>query len=124
MLPTCGNCGRSGHEDNHHPACPFYNRDREDHDDAAMGDTIPHMSQTNIALQLDGMPLTQGLQRSEQWYEGHKVEITVDGKNFGLGTASGKGCNCLIDTLRQQLNEMGEGLEFFIPESSVNKVRS
>ena len=78
-----------------------------------MGDTIPHMSQTNIALQLDDMPLTQGSQRSEQWYEGHKLEITVDGRNFELGTASGKGCNCLIDTLRQQLNEMSEGLEFF-----------
>ena len=89
-----------------------YNRDRENHADAAMGDTVPHMNQTNIALYPDGAPLAHGAQRSANWYEGRKLEIVVDGNSFELGTASGKGCNCLIDTLRQQLNEMSEGLEF------------
>ena len=102
MVLTCRNCGRVGHEDNRHLTWPYYNRDRENHADAAMGDTVPHMSQTNIGLYLDGAPLAYGAQRSAQWYEGRKLEIVVDGKSFEFGTASGEGCNCLIDTLRHE----------------------
>ena len=33
----------------------------------------------------------------------HKLDIKLDGQAFYLGSASGDGCHCLIDTLRQKL---------------------
>ena len=55
------------------------------------------------------------------WYEGLKLEVVVDGQHFELGTASGDGHNCLIDTLRKLLNRR---CGFFIPEGSVVDVRN
>ena len=31
------------------------------------------------------------------------LDIVIDGQSYQLGSASGDGCNCLIDTLRQKL---------------------
>eukprot|EP00973_Karenia_brevis_P058977 8211868-Karenia_brevis.AAC.1 len=40
-----------------------------------------------------------------KWWRAYKnVEISVDGKGSTQGYASGDGCNCLLDTLRQKLN--------------------
>ena len=89
-----------------------------------MGDTVPHISQTRIELYLDGVPQAHGAQRSIGWYEGRKLEIVVDDVSFELGTASGEGCNCLIDSLHQLLNELSHGREFLIPESCVSRVRT
>ena len=36
-------------------------------------------------------------------YEGKVLDIVIDGQSYQLGSASGAGCNCLIDTLRQKL---------------------
>ena len=72
------------------------------HPDADLGDHVPHMSQTNISIFADGVLRTRGAQRPH-WYKGRAVEIRIDDAFFGLGRASGDGCNCLIDTLRQKL---------------------
>ena len=60
------------------------------------------MSQTNIRILADGVLQSRG-ERRAYWYEGRAVEICIDGASYGLGRASGEGCNCLIDTLRQKL---------------------
>ena len=60
------------------------------------------MSQTNIRIFADGVLQSTGEQRP-YWYEGRAVEMFIDDARFGLGRASGDGCNCLIDTLRQKL---------------------
>ena len=46
------------------------------------------------------------LQRmSAYWWQSYKlVEVSVDNKMYTQGYASGEGCNCLTDTLRQMLN--------------------
>ena len=36
-------------------------------------------------------------------YEGQVLDIVIDSKSYRLGSASGLGCNCRIDTLRQKL---------------------
>ena len=41
--------------------------------------------------------------RQPYWYHGRRLEIVIDGQRFRLGHASGEGCNCLIDTLRQKI---------------------
>ena len=60
------------------------------------------MSQTNIRIFADGVLQSRGARRPF-WYADRAVEICIDDAFFGLGRASGDGCNCLIDTLRQKL---------------------
>ena len=100
--------------------CPFYGEERVDHPDAALGDTVDHISQTQFVLSMDGVQLPSGPRRAPGWYEGHRLVISVDNMRFELGAASGDGCNCLIDTLRQLLNALGGVL---IPQSCVAEVR-
>ena len=64
------------------------------------------MSQTSIRIMADGIYQSRQ-QREPHWWEGKALEIIVDGNSFQLGHASGDGCNCLIDTLRQA---MGAGV--------------
>ena len=116
----CSSCDRRCHRDNSDPLCDFYGRAREDHADAALGDTVDHISQTQFVLSIDGVKLPDGPKRDPGWYEGHKLVVTVDDMRFELGTASGDGCNCLIDTLRQLLNALGSVV---IPPSCVAEVR-
>ena len=61
------------------------------------------MSQTGIRILAGGVPQTEGERRPSFWYADRAVEIRIDDEVFGLGRASGDGCNCLIDTLRQKL---------------------
>ena len=61
------------------------------------------MSETRIRIYADGVEQTHQ-RRQAYWYNEHsQVEIHLEGQRFGLGHASGDGCNCLIDTLRQLL---------------------
>ena len=42
-----------------------------------------------------------------EWTIGGTEIVRVEGRDFFIGAASGQDNNCLIDTLRQLLNEMG-----------------
>ena len=98
----CTSCGRLGHASNAHPQCLFYERERNVHLDSHGGSSVQHMSQTSIQILADGI-MQCASRRKPYWYEGHRLRIMVDDQQFALGKASGEGCNCLIDTLRQKL---------------------
>ena len=86
------------------PGCPFVGRSRVNHRDADLGDTVPHMRETRITCIADGVDMVGQLR--QHWWALHRdVRFTVNGvHHFSMGKASGDQCNCLIDTLRQQLH--------------------
>ena len=98
----CRNCGQVGHASNADRCCPYYRRDPDRHRDAPAGDNVPHMSQLDIRVFADGVQQAVAME-VPHWYEGRALEIFVNDVAFELGRASGDGCNCLIDTLRQKL---------------------
>ena len=81
---------------------------------------MAHMSQTDIVLWKNGVRLHTDTPLAPRWFHGHRVEVSVDNMRFEIGTATGEGCNCLIDTLRRQLNALPSVL---IPESCLPEVR-
>ena len=85
-------------------ACSYYNRHRERHSDGGLGDNVPHMSQTRIEILKDGTVLQTGRILAPEWWINHSIVIRIEGVDYFMGVASGNGCNCLIDTLRQCLN--------------------
>ena len=86
--------------------CRFFGRQRERHGDAGLGDTVPHMRETNIRVFADGIEQQSSSQRRAPgwWRLCREVRVTTENKDFVMGHASGDGMNCLIDTLRQQLH--------------------
>ena len=50
-LLRCSKCDAVGHDGDH---CPFFPEEREPHDDAQLGDTVPHMNQVTITISVDG----------------------------------------------------------------------
>ena len=108
------------HANSNDPRCPYHRRPRLAHADASFGDFVPHMSQTNITVFLDSVQQNTGPRREPYWYAGRVLEFDVDDQRFELGTASGAGCNCLIDTLRKLLEAM---LPTRFPKKSVDEVR-
>ena len=95
----CERCDRVGHTSEE---CPYFRHARLDHPDAAMGDSVPHMSERDIAVFCNSARVSQP-RMSPGWWRGKDIEIVVDQERFFMGTASGEGCNCLIDSLRQVL---------------------
>ena len=86
------------------PACPYFGRCREDHQDAELGDSIPHMRETHITCTADGFAI-EGRHGIDWWKQYKDVCFSINEVNhFSMGKASGEECNCLIDTLRQQMN--------------------
>ena len=63
---------------------------------------MPHISETRIRISSNGVEKTEA-HREPFWYQREVLDIEVDGHAYHLGSASGAGCNCLIDTLRQKL---------------------
>ena len=61
-LKGCHACGTVGCWTTN-SVCAFYNRHREHHQDADVGDNVPHMSQTCIEILKDG-PWCKSLQNS------------------------------------------------------------
>ena len=104
----CANCGRAGHASNSDPQCPFFGRARGElqwasqHPDTALGDNVPHISETRIRILADNVE-QMAAQREPNWYRGKIIDIDIEGASYHMGTATGAGCNCLIDTLRQKL---------------------
>ena len=84
-------------------SCQFFNRHRDTHADGGLGDRIPHMSQTDIQNLRDGALLEARRPLAPLWWRGHSVIVRIEGMDCIMGAASGDGCNCLIDTLRQCL---------------------
>ena len=98
------NCWRAN------PVCPFFEFKSRgapwclSDPDAAWGDTVPHMRETQITCTADGSELA-GRHREGWWERYHDVCFSInDREQFVMGKASGDQCNCLIDTLRQQLH--------------------
>ena len=104
----CTSCDKPGHANNEDPSCVFYRRNRgqidwaPNHPDSTLGNTVPHISETQIRISCNGVEQTEA-HREPYWYRSQVIEIEVDGHTYRLGKASGDGCNCLIDTLRQKL---------------------
>ena len=98
--PTrCHRCDTIGHTAD---ACLFFTNERDAYPDAGWGDTTPHLQQTQIFIKAERHDVERN-QRLPGLWNGQQLEISVDGIWFVLGSASGEGCNCLIDTLRQLL---------------------
>ena len=106
---NCDGCDEAGCWHGH-PNCTFFGRERLPVPDAQLGDNVPHMRQMNVRR--DGRT------------------IWVEGERFETRGASGVGCNCLIDTLRQKLNLVcnpawvRERLQIMFHESGPSKVES
>lgn len=102
MVVRCQNCGCVGHASNADRICPSFGREAERHTDATVGDCVPHMNQLSIRVYADGVKQAAAVVQP-QWYEGKALEVFVNGEAFELGAANGDGCDCLIDTFRQEL---------------------
>ena len=102
MAFLCRNCGLPGHASNAHPDCLFFGRNPENHPDASRGDNVPHMAQLHIRVFADGSEQPKE-RKAPYWHLDKTLEICVNNESFRRGEASGAGCNCLIDTLRQKL---------------------
>ena len=95
----CSRCDALGHNA---AECPHFRRGREDHADADWGDNVPHLNQMDITISANGEIMQQN-RLEVGWWDNHSIEIAVDNIYFVLGRASGEGCNCLIDSLKQIL---------------------
>ena len=95
----CSRCDAIGHSAE---SCPHYRQEREQHQDAAWGDSVRHMQETNISITCNGIELLHH-HKVAGWWEHQQVEICVNNLWLVLGRASGQGCNCLIYSLKQIL---------------------
>ena len=98
----CHACDRRGcwHAN---PLCLFYDRSREAHEDALLGDTVPHMRETRITCTADGTQM-EGRLQVDWWRLYNDVRFVLnEAQHFTMCKASGHESNCLIDTLRQLL---------------------
>ena len=102
----CHACGRESCFSNS-ASCPYsrFRGKRLDHPDAISTGNIEHMSQVRISC-LRGMDEIQAQVRlsGNWWLFGPPVTFIVNDIHLRMGQASGDGCNCLIDSLRQCLN--------------------
>ena len=74
----CSRSDRLGHDPKNCPIFPFA---RVDHPDAHLGAAVPHMlGELNVQM-------------------GDHRHVFVNGARYYIGSASGEGCNCLINTL-------------------------
>eukprot|EP00973_Karenia_brevis_P075742 10524951-Karenia_brevis.AAC.1 len=62
------------------------------------------MRQTSIQIYGNGQDLERRPMPNSWRFTYRQVEVSVGGKMYTQGYASGDDCNCLIDTLRQKLN--------------------
>ena len=101
----CHACGKTGCW-NSSPLCPYakFRGRREDHADASLGDSVPHMREIETRCVADGVSVALRKQEVNWWMKHNAVHFYVNARWFRMGQASGKGCNCLIDTIRQSLS--------------------
>ena len=101
----CHACDRKGCW-NENPCCLFFRRSRDAHQDATLGNNVPHCrGELDIRVLEDEVAVPTGVTpMAADWWKDKNVVIEIDGDAYRMGKASGLGCNCLIDTLRQCLN--------------------
>ncbi len=106
----CHACDRRGCW-TRNPASPACAKPRASHPDGGWGDAVPHMREVRATCTAKGVNI-HGSQDARWWqhpnHRGRVVFTLEDSKvnatgDFIMGEASGDQCNCLIDTLRQQL---------------------
>ena len=73
------------------------------HRDADLGDIVPHFREVGCVCVADGQRLQPVRMPSEWWKRYESVHFVLNDEAFQMGEASGDGCNCLNDTLRQSL---------------------
>ena len=78
-------CTRCGGSDHNEANCDLFPEVRLEHPDAEPGAAGPHMAGVLDVEYKDGV-------------------VTLSGLCYKKGQASGAGCNCLIDTIRQKLD--------------------
>ena len=86
--------------------CIFVGRSRVAHIDGTFGNNVPHFrGELNIRVLNNEVPVKMGpTPLPADWWRLKNVVIEIDGDAYRMGSASGDGCNCLIDTLRQGLH--------------------
>eukprot|EP00973_Karenia_brevis_P030707 4233384-Karenia_brevis.AAC.1 len=62
------------------------------------------MRQSSIQIYCNGQQMAMQFLPSNWWRAYRQVEISVNGKIYIQGYASGDAYTCLVDTLRQKLN--------------------
>eukprot|EP00973_Karenia_brevis_P033931 4682611-Karenia_brevis.AAC.1 len=78
----CNACGRSDCWTTN-PKCLFFNRQRVVHADAQMGDNVPHMKQTNIAIFANKVLQSNGPRLEPNWWTAcRSLVIEVDGCSY------------------------------------------
>ena len=101
-MTRCPKCDRFCWNDPE--GCLFASRERENHPDAQLGDSVPHIRETDIAVFHNKIHVSSAVELSSLRRARAPIEVRVDNKFYTVGYASGDGCNCLIETLRQKLN--------------------
>ena len=86
--------------------CTFVGRSRVAHIDGTLGNNVPHFrGELNIRVLDNENPVKMSRTiLPADWWLWQNVVIEIDGDRYRMGSASGNGCNCLIDTLRQALD--------------------
>ena len=84
-------------------ACEFHDKDREDHKDGNLGNDVPHMHQMDIEIYKNSEMVSTGRMLDPLWWNEHSIILRIQRMDYIMGSASGAGCNCLIDSLRQSL---------------------
>ena len=99
----CDRCDKLGHASHECPSYPLARGEIEgatNHPDSGWGDNVQHISQISIRIVANGVE-QKAARREPYWYQKKILDIQLGNKSYHLGSASGDGCNCLIDTLRQ-----------------------
>eukprot|EP00973_Karenia_brevis_P050152 6958660-Karenia_brevis.AAC.1 len=73
------------------PRCVFFGRERLPDADAPLGDTVPHIRQTAIKIYCNGQEMELNMKPGRWWRAYKNVGISVDGKRYTQGYASGDG---------------------------------
>ena len=84
--------------------CPYYGRRREDHGDAEMGDTVPHMQQIDVVCIANNAVVPAG-EKGMNWWRYQRVQFLFEDHVYQMGQATCDENNCLIDTLAQAIGD-------------------
>ena len=102
----CSSCSKTCHKDNSSALCPFYNRARGalswETDETQSQDT--RMFRQELRGELRHMTQLQWSRQGRDPANPAKRLVKIDAAYYYLGFASGAGCNCLVESLRQCLD--------------------
>ena len=104
----CANCGRACHIDNNDSRCAYYSRARGDTTAVRRGVVAWTPSQQDHMDTLAGTngAIAHRMQISVRYTDSRRHFLMVDDVQYRVGRGSGADNNCLIDSLRQCLNNL------------------